>query len=333
MHGGVLTSRPSVPSRAAPAVLRRPSSKLEQVTARAAPAMATDAQTVVITGGTGGIGLHSAIGVAATGARVIITGRNQNSGEAARQRIVAESGNDQVELVSGDISSFAGVDALARDLLASAGGRIDVLVNNAAYLGNELVTSDDGLEMHFALNVVAPWRLTHALLPALKASNSARVVNVSAGDNAPGTPVPIDIDNLHAEKGFKGLMTMAHSKSVMESMTIALASKLAPDRITVNVVFPGRASTAMTRSLSCAGLPGPMKCCMPCMSCFFRDDGGKGAAKAARSTIWACTSPELTGDVTGRYFGHDTKELPHHPRAQDPKVQERILAAIEASQP
>jgi NAD(P)-dependent dehydrogenase (short-subunit alcohol dehydrogenase family) len=297
--------------------------------------MDTDAQTdrtVVITGGTGGIGLHSAIGIAATGVRVIITGRNQTSGEEARKRIAAEASNERVELVIGDISSLAGVDALAHDLLAIAGGRIDALVNNAAYLGNELEINGDGVEMHFAVNVVAPWRLTRALLPALRAAGSARVLNVSAGDNAPGTPVPIDIDNLCAEKGFKGLMTMAHSKSVMESMSIALAQKLSSDGITVNVVFPGRASTAMTRSLSCAGLPGPMKCCMPCMACFFRDDGGKGAAKAARSTIWGCTSPELRGDVSGRYFGQDTKELPHHPRAQDPEVQAAILVAIEAAE-
>ena len=152
-----------------------------------------------------------------------------------------------------------------------------------------------------------------------------------SGVCGPDAPVPIDVDSLQAEKGFKGLMTMAHSKSVMESMSIALARKLEPDGIVVNVVFPGRASTAMTRSLSCAGLPGPMKCCMPCMKCFFRDDGGTGAAKAARSATWACTSRELDG-VSGRYFGQDTKELPHHPKAQDSEAQARIVAAIEAAQ-
>ena len=77
--------------------------------------------------------------------------------------------------------------------------------------------------------------------------------------------------------------------------------------------------------------PGPMKCCMPCMKCFFRDDGGTGAAKAARSATWACTSRELDG-VSGRYFGQDTKELPHHPKAQDSEAQARIVAAIEAAQ-
>jgi NAD(P)-dependent dehydrogenase (short-subunit alcohol dehydrogenase family) len=223
----------------------------------------TDEQrTVVITGGTGGIGLHSAIGVAATGARVIITGRSQERGEEAQRCIAAEAGSQSVQLVVGDISSFAGVDALARDLLAASEGRIDALVNNAAYLGNEPRTSEDGLEQHFHSNVVAPWRLTHALLPALRAARPACVLNVSAGDNAPGTPVPIDVENLQAEKGFKGLMTMAHSKSVMESMSVALARKLEPDGVAVNCVYPGRASTEMTRSLTAAGTPWPFKCCV-----------------------------------------------------------------------
>eukprot|EP00946_MAST-07B_sp_MAST-7B-sp1_P002967 g2967.t1 len=301
----------------------------------AAASPGTSERTVVITGGTGGIGLHSAIGIARTGARVVVTGRDRERGEAARRRICEEADNPRVELVLGDISSSAGVDALAHNLLEVT-DRIDVLVNNAAYLGNAAAVSDEGIEMHFAVNVVAPWRLTHALLPALRAGSSAgdhaaRVLNISAGDNAPGAPVPIDIDNLQAEKGFKGLMTMAHSKSVMESMSIALAEKLKAEGISVNVVFPGRASTVMTRSLSAAGLPGMMVVCLPCMKCMFRDDGGKGAAKAARSTIWGATSPDLDG-VTGRWFGQDTKEKPHHPRALDATVQAQILAAIKTSE-
>ena len=74
--------------------------------------------------------------------------------------------------------------------------------------------------------------------------------------------MPIDVDNLQAEKGFKGLMTMAHSKSVLESMSIALARKLEPDGVAVNCVYPGRASTEMTRSLTAAGTPWPFKCCV-----------------------------------------------------------------------
>ena len=110
-----------------------------------------DNRTCVVTGGTGGIGFHSALGIARTGARVIVTGRDRARGEAARRALVEESGNERVELVIGDISSIKGVDALARELLEKV-DRIDVLVNNAGYFGNVKKTSEDGLEMHFAVN-------------------------------------------------------------------------------------------------------------------------------------------------------------------------------------
>ncbi len=164
--------------------------------------------------------------------------------------IVDETGNDGVELVVGDVSSIEGIDALAH-ALAERVERIDVLVNNAGYLGSAPASSDDGLEMHFAVNVLAPWRLTHALLPELKAAGDARVLNITGGDK----PAAIDPDNLQAEKGFRGLATYTHSKSVLEAMSMMLAEKLESEGVTVNVLFPGRASTAMTGSMSPSALP------------------------------------------------------------------------------
>lgn len=281
-------------------------------------------RTVVITGGTGGIGFQSALGIAKTGVRTILTGRSRERGEAAVQRIIEETGNDKVELVIGDVSSIAGVDILATALLEMT-ARIDVLVNNAGYLGDESRTSDDGIEMHFAVNVLAPWRLTLALMPALKAAGNARVLNITGGDK----PAAIDPDNLQAEKGFRGLMTYTHSKSATESVSMILAHKLEPENISVNVIFPGRASTAMTRALSLSALPGPMKLMYPFFKIFFADDGGKSAKKAARSTIWAATAPELDG-ITGRYYDTNMNEQKLHPTAYDPNVQASILNVIES---
>ena len=280
-------------------------------------------QTVVITGGTGGIGLHSALGVARTGARVLVTGRNRERGEAARARIIEETGNQSVQFVVGDLSCIESIDILAAELLQQA-PRIDALVNNAGYLGNEPRTSEDGLEMHFAVNVFAPWRLTHALLPALESTGRARVVNVTGGDK----PAAIDVENLEAERGFRGLMTYTHSKSVMEAMSMTMARQLKPRGICVNVVFPGRASTNMTRSMKGTALPGAMKLMMPFFRLLFAKDGGKSAAKAARSTIWAATSPELEG-VSGRYYDTNSKEKRLHSTAYDPEVQARILEVID----
>lgn len=281
-------------------------------------------RTVVITGGTGGIGFQSALGIAKTGVRILITGRNRERGAAAVQRIINETSNDSVELVVGDVSSINGIDSLAQALVERV-ERIDVLVNNAGYLGSKHKNSDDRVEMHFAVNVLAPWRLTWALLPVLKAADNARVLNITGGDK----PAAIDPDNFQAEKGFRGLMTYTHSKSVMEAMSMVLAEKLDPEGVSVNVLFPGRASTSMTGSLSLSALPGFMKLMYPLLRLLFADDGGKSARKAARSTIWGATSSELDV-VTGRYFDTESKEQKLHPTAYDPKVQARILAVFDS---
>ena len=283
-------------------------------------------RTIVITGGTGGIGFQSALALAKAGARVFITGRHQDRGEAAVKRITIQAGNPNIVFIQGDLSSIAHIDDLASKLRKQA-TQIDVLVNNAGYLGSQLCESHDGLEMHFAVNVLAPWRLTRAVLPSLQAAGQARVLNVSGGDK----PARIDPDNLQAEKGFKGLMTYTHSKSVMEAMSMVMAQELKPLGVHVNVIFPGRASTAMTQSLSPASLPGAMKLMYPLFRLLFKEDGGKSAAKAARSTIWGATSPELEG-ISGAYFDTHTKKQTLHATAYDATVHSRIREVIEAAE-
>ena len=283
-------------------------------------------RTIVITGGTGGIGLQSALGLTKTGNRILITGRNQERGEAAVQRIRNETDGPAAVFIQGDLSSMAGIDRLASDIRAST-EKINVLINNAGYLGSQLCQSDDGLEMHFAVNVLAPWRLTRALRSMLRVPGQARVLNITGGDK----PARIDPQNLQAEKGFKGLMTYTHSKSVLESMSMCLARELEPEGIAVNVIFPGRASTAMTRSLSSKSLPGPMKLMYPLFRLIFREDGGKSAARAARSTIWGANSPEIQG-ITGAYFDTHSAERKLHPTAYDPTIQARIRAVLDAAE-
>lgn len=283
------------------------------------------ANVVIITGGTGGIGFQSAIGIAQTGARVVIVGRNAERGEGARAQIAEKTGSSAVGLVVGDVSSSSSVDVLAAELLARY-PRIDVLVNNAGYLSHQPTTNADGLEMHFAVNVVAPRRLTLALLPALKAAGNARVVNVTGGTKAGR----IDPDNLQAEKGFKPFGTYFHSKSVMEAMSMALADELKPEGVHVNVVYPAPAATAMTQQLTRDAAPGLLKLIFPLLKFMTREDGGKSAAKAARSTIWASTTSELDG-VAGDYFDTDTSKKKLHATAYDPDIQAAVLRVIDGA--
>ena len=87
----------------------------------------------------------------------------------------------------------------------------------------------------------------------------------------------------------------------------------------------------MTGSMSAKALPNVMKLMYPLFRLLFKEDGGKSAKEAARSTIWGATSSELDG-VTGRYFDTNSKEQKLHPTAYDSQVQDSILAVIEASE-
>ena len=108
-------------------------------------------------------------------------------------------------------------------------------------------------------------------MPTLKSSSSTKVLNISGGDK----PTAVEVTILQAEKAFKELMTYTHSKSILETMSIALSRKLESDKVCMNIVFLGRSSTSMTQSLSVEVLPGHMKIMMPFFKIFFREDGGK----------------------------------------------------------
>lgn len=258
---------------------------------------------VLITGGTGGIGKQTAIALARQGANVIVTGRDQARGEAGVLDIQRASGNYEVELLLADLSTQAGVRSLAEQFKRRY-PRLDVLINNAGLLSQERQITADGLEADFAVNVIAPFLLTHLLLDVLKASAPARIVNVSGGMSIWGK---IDLDNLQAEKSFRGLETYSQTKTVMMALAYEFARRLEGSGVTFNVGFPGAASTAMTQALSPAALPPVMRLTWPVLkSMYMRDDGGKSAAKAAQSSVYLAVSPDVEG-VSGRYYNTNCK--------------------------
>src|SRR4030088_220444 len=152
------------------------------VLARALPR--TD-KVVLITGGTGGIGKATAIGLATMGARVGFAGRALARAEQAAADIRAASGNAAVDAFAADMTSQAEVRRLAVAVL-DAYPRLDVLVNNVGGFWAHRHPTDDGVERTFALNHLAAFLLTNLLLDRLKASAPARVVTVSSGAQAVG---------------------------------------------------------------------------------------------------------------------------------------------------
>ena len=157
-------------------------------------------KTVLITGGTGGIGRAAAIGLAGMGARVGITGHDRARADRRRGRDPRESGNPAVDVFVADMSSQAEVRRLAVGVLAIY-PRLDVLLNNVGGFWAHRHLTADGLEHTFALNHLAPFLLTNLLLDRLMASAPARVVTVSSGAQSTGK---IDFDDLMGERKYSG---------------------------------------------------------------------------------------------------------------------------------
>src|SRR5688572_8778166 len=165
-------------------------------------------KTVLITGGTGGIGRAAAIRLASMGARVGITGRDRGRAQRAAAEIASESNGGTVDVFVADMSSQAEVRRLAAEVLA-AYPRLDVLLNNVGGFWSHRHLTADGLEHTFALNHLAPFLLTSLLLDRLKASVRARVVTVSSGAQAMGR---IDFDDLQGVRSYVGQRAYNQSK-------------------------------------------------------------------------------------------------------------------------
>ena len=279
-------------------------------------------RTIVITGGTSGIGMYTAIGVAREGAKIVVTGRDPQRGAKGVETIQRESGNNDISLALGDLSSLAQIRRLATDLRL-AHPKIDVLVNNAGMLAASRELTADGIELDFAVNVIAPYLLTHELLPSLEAARPSRGINVTGG-----LSTPLDPENLEGERDFRGIVTYSRAKRALEAMSIRLAEELKPHGVFVNVVYPGGASTNMTRVVTPEYLPWPMKLAWPMIRRVLADDGGKGAAKASRSSVFAATSPDLA-NVSGQYYDTSSKRAQFHKSVLVPDNQRRVMQTIE----
>jgi retinol dehydrogenase-14 len=192
-----------------------------------------DGRIVLITGATGGIGKATAVGLAAMGARVLITGRDLGRTEDAVREIRTTGG--EVEGFVADLSSQSEVRRLADEVLQRH-PRIDVLINNVGGYWNTRHVTADGLEHTFALNHLAPFLLTQLLLESLE--QGARVITVSSNAQAMGR---IDFDDLQGERSYSGARAYNQSKLANVLFTYELARRT--PSITANAVHPGLVST------------------------------------------------------------------------------------------
>jgi NAD(P)-dependent dehydrogenase (short-subunit alcohol dehydrogenase family) len=257
-------------------------------------------RTILITGSTDGVGRHVALELAATGAKVLIHGRNRERAAAVMDEI-RKRGNDTAEFYPADLSSLAQVRTLATAIRRKH-DRLDVLVNNAGIGsrsgGAQRRTSAEGYELRFAVNYLAGVLLTRLLLPLIVASVPARVVNVASAGQ-----YPIDFDDVMLTRGYDGARAYTQSKLAQIMFTFDLAQELKASGVTVNCLHP---ATYMDTTMVREGGISPISTV---------DEG-------AAAILNLVLSPDLEGR-TGLYFDRQRVSRAN-PQAYDEVARQRL---------
>jgi len=246
-------------------------------------------RTVLVTGGSGGIGKATALALAAMGAQLAITGRDRGRAEDAAHEI-RTAGGGQVDVFVADLSSQSEVRRLADEILQTL-PRIHVLVNNVGGYWNTRHVTADGLERTFALNHLAPFLLTTLLLDRLKQSAPSRVVTVASHAQAMGR---MDFDDLQGERSYSGARAYNQSKLANVLFTYELARRLQATSVTANALHPGVVRTSF-------GAEDPavvQRLFIPFLLHFMKDP-----AQGAATSIHLASAPHLE-HVTGCYFAN-----------------------------
>jgi NAD(P)-dependent dehydrogenase (short-subunit alcohol dehydrogenase family) len=197
----------------------------------------TPAPTILVTGATDGLGRALAHQLAADGVTLVLHGRDFGKLDRAADDIRDTHGVARPSTVVADLADLGQVRQMAADVRAVT-DRLDVFVSNAGIGsgnpdGRTRRTSADGYELRFAVNYLAGFLLTMELLPLLRASAPARIVNVaSLGQH------PLDFDDLMIEHGYTGTRAYGQSKLAQIMSGFELASRVPAAEVTVNSLHP-----------------------------------------------------------------------------------------------
>jgi retinol dehydrogenase-12 len=250
------------------------------------------AKVVIITGANSGIGKEAAVGIARSGAHVVIAARNPAKAATALTEIETRAdARGRVETIPIDLASFASVREFA-DAFTAKHDRVDVLLNNAGLVLHKRVVTVDGHETQFQVNHLSHFLLTHLLSDALAHGAPARVVNVSsyAHTRARG----LNFDDLDwEERRYRGFAVYSATKLMNMLFTRELARRSNPDALTANALHPGFVGSNFAREGD-IGLLGTIG--MPLARPF-----AISSEKGALTSIYLATSPDVAG-LTGLYF-------------------------------
>ena len=258
---------------------------LRSRTAGWTPAPSLAGRTVLVTGGTSGLGLATAEGVARLGARVVLTGRSHDRAERAVAAVEHAAPGADVAYLVADIAEFDQVRGLAEELLAGH-ERLDVLIHNAGALNKEHTVTGSGTESTLAAHVVGPFLLTGLLLPALRAAAPSRVIQVCSGGMYTQA---FDLASLEmGPDGYDGTVAYARAKRAQLVLMHEWNRRMGDLGVSFHAMHPGWADTPGIRR----GLPGFAHVMGPLL---------RTPDQGADTAVWLASAP-AGAESTGRFW-------------------------------
>ncbi|NEZ66989.1 SDR family NAD(P)-dependent oxidoreductase [Leptolyngbyaceae cyanobacterium CCMR0082] len=256
-------------------------------------------KTLLVTGATDGIGLETARMLVSLGHNVLLHGRNRAKLEELAKILATDKG--QVESYVADFSRMADVEALA-EAVTERHTRLDLLINNAGVYSASNPVTQDGLDVRFVVNAIAPYLLTQKLMPLMGASG--RVVNVSSAAQE-----PVELEALTGQIRLnEDFSAYAQSKLALTMWSCALSRK--ENSPTIIAVNPGSmlGSKMVKQAFGVAG----------------------GDIRIGAEILTRAAFSEEFGTASGQYFDNDSGQFAApHSDALDPQKSEEIVSVIE----
>lgn len=277
-----------------------------------------DGKIAVVTGGSSGIGGEISRQLASLGATVVAVGRNQEKGLAFAAGLREATGNKSIDFIAADLFSQTAVRSLAQELQRRY-PRIDLLVNNVGGAFFKRGLTAEGVEQTFALNVLTPFLLTQLLLPSLKQSKGAKIVNV-ATKLTDGTKIAFD--DLQNEKKYSAFGSYARAKLGLMLISAELGRRLEGTDVQVAYVHPGVAPETDFG----VGMPKLIRALSPFVTKLIGVH--VTLEQAADTAVHLAAQPKHEGPNGSYYIRRKLADPP--PQVRDAEVAKRLWDACEA---
>lgn len=264
-------------------------------------------KTILITGGNRGIGKAIALSLSKQNYKVIIVSRDENKGQEVVNEINKITNNNNIYCLQGDLSSINKCYQLAEDIKKQFPD-INVLINNAGVWMTKKEINEDGLELSFMVNYLAPFILSTNLLNLLKQNSPSRIVNVNAGLYFKGS---LEIDKTPYGKDFHKIRTYANTKLCSTMFNLNFSKQLEGTGVTINAVHPGVINTGLG---DFSGILGTL---LKFIKKFW-----KSPEFGAESPVWLATSKDLEY-INGKYFNLK-EEIPYSENALDENLRNKL---------